>query len=80
MEKRRVTCEHLNKLVDVLGRELWQSKETLTCFDCGCSGPNLWICLQPECHHIGCSEGKNDHSTIHQKVNYYKYNYLLFKT
>ncbi|XP_037296928.1 ubiquitin carboxyl-terminal hydrolase 20 isoform X2 [Manduca sexta] len=67
MEKRRVTCEHLNKLVDVLGRELWQSKETLTCFDCGCSGPNLWICLQPECHHIGCSEGKNDHSTIHQK-------------
>ncbi|XP_072948402.1 ubiquitin carboxyl-terminal hydrolase 20 isoform X2 [Epargyreus clarus] len=63
-----VTCEHLNKLVDVLGRELWQSKETLTCVDCGCPGPNLWICLQPDCHHIGCSEVKNDHSTIHQRT------------
>ncbi|CAH2057210.1 unnamed protein product, partial [Iphiclides podalirius] len=62
-----VTCEHLNKLVDVLGKELWQSKENLTCFDCACPGPNLWICLQPDCHHIGCSEVKNDHSTIHQK-------------
>ncbi|CAG5055081.1 unnamed protein product [Parnassius apollo] len=62
-----VTCEHLNKLVDVLGKELWQSKENLACFDCGCPGPNLWICLQPDCHHIGCSEVKNDHSTIHQK-------------
>ncbi|XP_061380549.1 ubiquitin carboxyl-terminal hydrolase 20 isoform X1 [Danaus plexippus] len=62
-----VTCEHLNKLVDFLGKELWQSKESLNCFDCGCPGPNLWICLQPDCHHIGCSEVKNDHSTIHQK-------------
>nr|XP_049701679.1 ubiquitin carboxyl-terminal hydrolase 20 isoform X2 [Helicoverpa armigera] len=62
-----VTCEHLNKLADVLGKELWQTKETLTCFDCGCPGPNLWICLQPDCHHIGCSEVKNDHSTLHQK-------------
>ncbi|CAG9792651.1 unnamed protein product [Diatraea saccharalis] len=62
-----VTCDHLTKLADVLGKELWQSKDTLTCYDCGCPGPNLWICLQPECHHIGCSEVKNDHSTIHQK-------------
>ncbi|CAK1543435.1 unnamed protein product [Leptosia nina] len=62
-----VTCEHLNKLVDVLEQELWQSKETLTCLDCRCPDPNLWICLQPECRHIGCSEVKNDHSTIHQK-------------
>ncbi|PZC70785.1 hypothetical protein B5X24_HaOG214901, partial [Helicoverpa armigera] len=43
-----VTCEHLNKLADVLGKELWQTKE-------------------PDCHHIGCSEVKNDHSTLHQK-------------
>ncbi|CAB3229703.1 unnamed protein product [Arctia plantaginis] len=62
-----VTCEHLNKLADVLGKDLWQSKEVLTCFDCGCPGPNLWICLQPDCHHVGCSEVKNDHSTLHQK-------------
>ncbi|XP_013182377.1 PREDICTED: ubiquitin carboxyl-terminal hydrolase 20 isoform X1 [Papilio xuthus] len=62
-----VTCEHLNKLVDVLGKELWQSSEELTCFDCGAPGPNLWICLQPDCRHIGCSEVKNDHSTIHQR-------------
>ncbi|XP_068624897.1 ubiquitin carboxyl-terminal hydrolase 20 isoform X2 [Battus philenor] len=66
MEKG-VTCEHLNMLVEVLAKELWPSKENLTCFDCGCPGPNLWICLQPDCHHIGCSEVKNDHSTIHQK-------------
>ncbi|CAH2097701.1 unnamed protein product [Euphydryas editha] len=63
-----VTCEHLNKLVDFLEKDLWQSKESLTCFDCGCPGPNLWICLQPDCHHIGCSEVKNDHSTLHQKL------------
>ncbi|CAF4874443.1 unnamed protein product [Pieris macdunnoughi] len=63
-----VTCEHLNKLADVLDQELWQSKESLTCFDCGCSGPNLWICLQTDCRHIGCSEVKNDHSTTHQKT------------
>ncbi|CAH2986564.1 unnamed protein product [Chilo suppressalis] len=62
-----VTCEHLTKLADVIGKELWQAKDSLTCYDCGCPGPNLWICLQPECHHIGCSEVKNDHSTIHQK-------------
>lgn len=62
-----VTCEHLNKLTDFLGKELWLSKESLTCFDCGCLGPNLWICLQPECHHVGCSEVKNDHSTSHQR-------------
>ncbi|XP_060807101.1 ubiquitin carboxyl-terminal hydrolase 20 [Amyelois transitella] len=62
-----VTCDHLNKVTDSLGKELWQTKETLTCFDCGCPGPNLWICLQPDCHHIGCSEVKNDHSTLHQK-------------
>ncbi|CAH0717845.1 unnamed protein product, partial [Brenthis ino] len=62
-----VTCEHLNKLVDFLDKELWKSKENLSCFDCGCPGPNLWICLQPDCHHVGCSEVKNDHSTIHQK-------------
>ncbi|XP_026332657.1 ubiquitin carboxyl-terminal hydrolase 33 isoform X4 [Hyposmocoma kahamanoa] len=62
-----VTCEHLNKLSEHLGKELWQSKETLSCFDCGCTGPNLWICLQPYCHHVGCSEVKNDHSTLHQK-------------
>lgn len=24
-----VTCEHLNKLADVLGKELWQSKEVM---------------------------------------------------
>lgn len=42
--------------------------QSLSCFDCGCPGPNLWICLQPDCHHVGCSEVNNDHSTIHQKV------------
>ncbi|CAG9124933.1 unnamed protein product [Plutella xylostella] len=62
-----VSCDHLNKLADVLGAELWKSKEVLACLDCGCPGPNLWICLQPDCHHVGCSEVKNDHSTIHQR-------------
>ncbi|XP_063542442.1 ubiquitin carboxyl-terminal hydrolase 20 [Cydia strobilella] len=62
-----VTCEHLNKLAEFLRKDLWQSKENLTCFDCGCPGPNLWICLQPDCHHVGCSEVRNDHSTLHQK-------------
>lgn len=25
--ERGVTCKHLNKLADVLGKDLWQSKE-----------------------------------------------------
>ncbi|KAI5638408.1 ubiquitin carboxyl-terminal hydrolase domain-containing protein [Phthorimaea operculella] len=62
-----VTCEHLIKVSEYLTKDLWSSKELLTCFDCGCPGPNLWICLQPDCRHVGCSEVKNDHSTIHQK-------------
>lgn len=67
---RGVTCKHLNKLTSVLEKEQFHSKECLTCIDCGSPGPNLWVCLQPSCHHLGCSEGKNDHSTLHFKKNF----------
>ncbi|XP_077284593.1 ubiquitin specific protease 20/33 isoform X2 [Arctopsyche grandis] len=43
--------------------------QVLSCTDCGCNGPNLWICLQRECSHVGCSENHDDHSTTHYKEN-----------
>uniref|UniRef100_A0A182MUF2 ubiquitinyl hydrolase 1 n=1 Tax=Anopheles culicifacies TaxID=139723 RepID=A0A182MUF2_9DIPT len=40
-----------------------------SCTDCETNGPNLWICLQKNCLHIGCSEQYKDHSTIHFQSN-----------
>lgn len=39
------------------------------CSQCGVTGPNLWICLQRGCQHIGCSEYLKDHDTQHFNTN-----------
>ena len=35
------------------------------CSDCESEGPNLWLCLYPECQWVGCANTNPDHSTIH---------------
>ncbi|KAL4716435.1 hypothetical protein ACJJTC_015863 [Scirpophaga incertulas] len=65
-EKDHKIQEYKQKFETYKKRLQWL-KKVLTCLDCDCVGPNLWMCLQPDCHHIGCSEVKNDHSTLHQK-------------
>ena len=34
------------------------------CNDCDNKGPNLWLCLYPDCQYVGCAR-KVDHSKLH---------------
>ncbi|KAL1512718.1 hypothetical protein ABEB36_002261 [Hypothenemus hampei] len=44
-------------------------KQATCCTDCDYRGPNLWLCLNKGCGHIGCPEISNDHSTLHHDKN-----------
>lgn len=58
-------CPHLDNVVQLSLLELCKLKKGEPCTECDANGPNLWICLQKNCLHIGCSEQYNDHSTTH---------------
>lgn len=58
-------CPHLENVVQLSLLELCKLKKGEPCTECEANGPNLWICLQKNCLHIGCSEQYNDHSTTH---------------
>ncbi|XP_058062802.1 ubiquitin carboxyl-terminal hydrolase 20 [Anopheles bellator] len=62
-------CTHLQNVVQLSLSELCKLKKDEPCTDCEANGPNLWICLQKSCLHIGCSEQCKDHSTIHFQAN-----------
>uniref|UniRef100_A0A182NFV3 ubiquitinyl hydrolase 1 n=1 Tax=Anopheles dirus TaxID=7168 RepID=A0A182NFV3_9DIPT len=62
-------CTHLHNVVQLSLVELCKLKKDESCTDCETNGPNLWICLQKNCLHIGCSEQYKDHSTIHFQSN-----------
>uniref|UniRef100_A0A182JNQ5 ubiquitinyl hydrolase 1 n=1 Tax=Anopheles christyi TaxID=43041 RepID=A0A182JNQ5_9DIPT len=62
-------CAHLHNIVQLSLVELCKLKKDESCTDCETNGPNLWICLQKNCLHIGCSEQYKDHSTIHFQTN-----------
>ncbi|XP_040176230.1 ubiquitin carboxyl-terminal hydrolase 20 [Anopheles arabiensis] len=62
-------CAHLHNVVQLSLVELCKLKKDESCTDCETNGPNLWICLQKNCLHIGCSEQYKDHSTIHFQTN-----------
>ncbi|KFB35509.1 AGAP003821-PA-like protein [Anopheles sinensis] len=62
-------CTHLHNVVQLSLVELCKLKKDESCSDCETNGPNLWICLQKNCLHIGCSEQYKDHSTIHFQSN-----------
>ncbi|KAI7813347.1 ubiquitin carboxyl-terminal hydrolase 20 [Triplophysa rosa] len=60
-------CPHLDCIGEVTKEELTQ-KSKGTCQSCGVGGPNLWACLQCDCHYVGCGESYSDHSTIHAQA------------
>ncbi|XP_042612254.1 ubiquitin carboxyl-terminal hydrolase 20-like isoform X2 [Cyprinus carpio] len=60
-------CLHLDSIGEVTKEELIQ-KSKGTCQSCGVGGPNLWACLQCDCHYVGCGESFSDHSTIHAQA------------
>nr|XP_029712263.1 ubiquitin carboxyl-terminal hydrolase 20 isoform X1 [Aedes albopictus]XP_029712264.1 ubiquitin carboxyl-terminal hydrolase 20 isoform X1 [Aedes albopictus]XP_029712265.1 ubiquitin carboxyl-terminal hydrolase 20 isoform X1 [Aedes albopictus]XP_029712266.1 ubiquitin carboxyl-terminal hydrolase 20 isoform X1 [Aedes albopictus]XP_029712267.1 ubiquitin carboxyl-terminal hydrolase 20 isoform X1 [Aedes albopictus] len=62
-------CSHLDNVVHLSLVELCKLKKGEPCTECDANGPNLWICLQKNCLHIGCSEQYNDHSTTHFQTN-----------
>ncbi|XP_055639705.1 ubiquitin carboxyl-terminal hydrolase 20 [Toxorhynchites rutilus septentrionalis] len=62
-------CPHLDNIVQLSLVELCKLKKGEPCTECEANGPNLWICLQKNCLHIGCPEQYNDHSTTHFQSN-----------
>lgn len=64
-------CPHLgDSLTDI--NEVFRIltlKHEISCSDCDCRGPNLWLCLRENCGHIGCGEKSNDHNTKHNAAN-----------
>ncbi|XP_067629815.1 ubiquitin carboxyl-terminal hydrolase 20 [Eurosta solidaginis] len=65
-QRRSRMCPHIGNQ-HVL--EIKKLEKVKSCADCDYSGPNLWICLQRNCLHVGCSEQANDHSTQHFQLN-----------
>ncbi|XP_015122298.1 ubiquitin carboxyl-terminal hydrolase 20 [Diachasma alloeum] len=42
-----------------------QKERFIKCSDCDNEGPDLWLCLYPDCRWVGCTETHLDHSTLH---------------
>ncbi|KYM81295.1 Ubiquitin carboxyl-terminal hydrolase 20 [Atta colombica] len=62
-------CPHLANRGDLAFIEAVMAREErfAKCSDCDTSGPNLWLCLYPDCRWVGCAETHLDHSTIHNQ-------------
>ncbi|EFA07675.2 ubiquitin carboxyl-terminal hydrolase 20 [Tribolium castaneum] len=63
------SCSHLATATNIPIANILNSIERPVCADCGCTKPNLWICLFSNCLQICCGEKFNDHSTIHNSKN-----------
>jgi hypothetical protein len=70
----RYSCSHLATATNIPISTILSSRERPVCADCGCPGPNLWICLFKNCLQIGCGEKSNDHSTVHNLVCILRFN------
>ena len=62
-------CPHVSSLGDLaIVEDVISGNESFDkCVECDNKGPNLWLCLYPECQYVGCPEQHRDHSTIHNK-------------
>lgn len=60
-------CPHISVNGDLTIIEaVFANKEKFKkCSQCENEGPNLWLCLFPDCRWVGCAETHQDHSTIH---------------
>lgn len=60
-------CPHLANHSDLAFIEAVMKREErfVKCNDCDTRGPNLWLCLFPDCRLVGCAEMHFDHSSAH---------------
>lgn len=60
-------CPHVSSQSDPGIIEIAVSyKDRFTkCSECESEGPNLWLCLYPDCRWVGCAETNPDHSSVH---------------
>ncbi|KAF7996250.1 hypothetical protein HCN44_001882 [Aphidius gifuensis] len=60
-------CPHFCNYGDIkIIESVFGHKEKFNkCSDCDSEGPNLWLCLYPECRWVGCAENNFDHGTMH---------------
>lgn len=62
-------CPHIANCDDLAFIEavVAQEERFVKCSDCDSNGPDLWLCLFPDCRWVGCAETHLDHSTIHNQ-------------
>ncbi|XP_053984882.1 ubiquitin carboxyl-terminal hydrolase 20 [Hylaeus volcanicus] len=62
-------CPHIVNRGDLTFIEtvLSQKEGFIKCSECNTDGPNLWLCLFPDCRWVGCAETHLDHSTVHNQ-------------
>ena len=57
-------CHHIELLKENPENGLKQYNE-YACFTCNFQGIDLWLCLENNCHFVGCSESEGDHGSVH---------------
>lgn len=62
-------CPHVDSQgnLSIVENVIAQKETYEKCCDCENDGPNLWLCLHPECRYVGCAEQYQDHNTLHNK-------------
>lgn len=62
-------CPHVDSLgnLSIVENVIAHKENYEKCCDCENDGPNLWLCLHPECRYVGCAEQYQDHNTEHNK-------------
>lgn len=62
-------CPHIANRGDLAFIEIVvsQKERFKKCSECDTDGPNLWLCLFPDCRWVGCPETHLDHSTVHNQ-------------
>lgn len=60
-------CSHVSSQCDpeIIEIAISYKERFNKCSDCENEGPNLWLCLYPDCRWVGCAETNPDHSSIH---------------
>ena len=62
-------CPHIANRGDLAFIEIVvsQKEKFKKCSECDTDGPNLWLCLFPDCRWVGCPETHLDHSIVHNQ-------------
>ncbi|XP_015586795.1 ubiquitin carboxyl-terminal hydrolase 20 [Cephus cinctus] len=64
-------CPHISSHGDlsIIEAVIAQNEKFNKCSDKDCDneGPNLWLCLYPDCRWVGCSQAHLDHGVVHNQ-------------